>query len=93
MKGLKTKIAKKVALLMQIKAKSAIKKKKLEIAGLILNVRFYENISQKELGNRIGVTQDYVSKLESGKYLCSMRSLTELFDKLGYRLLIGYGKK
>lgn len=41
---------------------------KFKKAGLALRgARFREGLSQKELGNRCGITQDNISKMETGK--------------------------
>lgn len=63
----------------------------VEIASKIINYRLDNNITQKELAARLGITQAMISKLESGEYNPSIEFLFNISNKLGWKfqLIIG----
>ncbi len=62
-----------------------IEKEKAEIVKLIIRVRINRNLSQKELGKRVGVTQQQISKIENGEF-SSIMSVIKVLLALGYFL-------
>ena len=57
----------------------------VDIACKIINYRLDNNITQKELADRLNITQAMVSKLESGEYNLSIEFLFKISSKLGWR--------
>lgn len=58
----------------------------VDIACKIINYRLDNNITQKELADRLNITQAMVSKLESGEYNPSIEFLFKVSSKLGWKL-------
>ncbi len=57
----------------------------VDIACKIINYRLDNNITQKELAERLNITQAMVSKLESGEYNPSIEFLFKISSKLGWK--------
>ncbi len=57
----------------------------VDIACKIINYRLDNNITQKELADRLNITQAMVSKLESGEYNPSIEFLFKVSSKLGWK--------
>ena len=57
----------------------------VDIACKIINYRLDNNITQKELADRLNITQAMVSKLESGEYNHSIEFLFKVSSKLGWK--------
>lgn len=73
----------------KIVAKDSLKKHKR--AGMVLRgARFRENISQKELAKRSGVSQDNISRIENGKRGVGEKVAKKLAKplKINYQLLL-----
>lgn len=59
-----------------------------EISTAIFEYRVKNNLTQKELASRLGVTQAMVSKLESGDYNYSVEQLWKISQKLDFKFKI-----
>lgn len=59
-----------------------------KISTSIFKHRIKNNLSQKKLAEKLGVTQAMVSKLESGDYNYTVEQLWKISQKLGFRLSI-----
>ncbi|MFA5637622.1 MAG: helix-turn-helix transcriptional regulator [Anaerovoracaceae bacterium] len=57
----------------------------VDIACRIITYRLDNNITQKQLGEKLNITQAMVSKLESGEYNPSIGYLFKIADKLGWK--------
>lgn len=57
----------------------------VDIACKIINYRLDNNMTQKDLANKLDITQAMVSKLESGKYNPSIEFLFKISKKLDWR--------
>lgn len=57
----------------------------VDIACRIITYRMDNNITQKQLGEKLNITQAMVSKLESGEYNPSIGFLFKIADKLGWK--------
>lgn len=66
----------------EILAKERIEKHKK--VGLVLRgIRYRENISQRELARRSGISQNEISKIENGKRVVGMKVAKRLAESLG----------
>lgn len=63
------------------------------IAVKIIKYRIKNNLSQKELAAKLGISQAMVSKLESGDYNPTVKMLYEIAQKLGFELEIEFREK
>jgi len=61
---------------------------RMSIAEEIRNIRAQMGYSQKELAKRLGVIQQYVSKLEAGKENLTLDTLKKIAEVFGKRLVI-----
>ena len=59
-----------------------------EIIRQIIKARAEQNITQKELANKIGIKQSNISRLESGNYNPSLDFLQKVAEGLGKQLHI-----
>jgi transcriptional regulator with XRE-family HTH domain len=59
-----------------------------EVADLLRQMR-PDHVSQKALAIRAGTSQSYVSRVESGEVVPSVRQLEHLLRCLGYELRLG----
>ncbi len=57
----------------------------VDIACKIINYRLDNNMTQKDLANKLDITQAMVSKLESGEYNPSIEFLFKISKKLDWR--------
>lgn len=60
------------------------------ISTAIFEYRLKNNLSQKNIAEKLGVTQSMVSKLESGDYNYTVEQLWKVSQKLGFRLNIEF---
>lgn len=58
----------------------------MEVGSNIRRLRKEQDLDQEELANRIGITQPYLSQLETGQRDPSMSLLREICDELGLSL-------
>lgn len=75
--------------------KEDAEKRKLEdllvdIACEFINYRAANNMTQKELAERLNMTQAMVSKLESGEYNPTVKMLFEIAEKLSWTFSIQF---
>jgi len=63
------------------------------IAVKIIQYRIKNNLSQKELAAKLGISQAMVSKLESGDYNPTVKMLYEIAQNLGFELEIEFREK
>lgn len=61
-----------------------------EVRESIAEIRKKENVSQKELAEKTGITQANISKIENGRYIPSVIVLKRIADGLGKRLYIEF---
>lgn len=60
------------------------------LASAVIDVRNRAGLTQAELARKMGTTQPFVARLESGRSRPSMRTLERLADATGSRLLISF---
>ena len=65
----------------------------VDIACKIFNFRLDNNMTQKDLANKLEITQAMVSKLESGEYNPSIEFLFKISKKLGWRFELTFEEK
>jgi ribosome-binding protein aMBF1 (putative translation factor) len=58
----------------------------IDVALVVAGIRVRECLTQWQLAERMGVSQAYVARLESGLANPSIRRLNTLLQKAGYRL-------
>jgi len=56
-----------------------------KIASAIVDYRVKKNLTQKQLGEKFNISQQYISKLEDGDF-GSLEKVKPFLEKLGYRL-------
>jgi len=61
------------------------------ISIAVVDYRVSHGLSQKQLADKLGVSQAMVSKYESGDCNISLKALIELFDKLAISFDIRFG--
>ena len=61
-----------------------------EIIKQIISIRIEQNLTQKDLADRIGNKQSNISRLESGNYNPSLKFLKEIAEGLGKKLHIEF---
>ena len=54
------------------------------IGKVIKTERLKQNLTQEELGAKIGVKKSQISKLESGKCIITLPTLSRIFKALGF---------
>ncbi|MCR4442713.1 MAG: helix-turn-helix transcriptional regulator [Peptococcaceae bacterium] len=64
-----------------------------QISSAIFRYREKYNMSQKQLAEKLGVTQAMVSKLESGDYNYTIEQLWKVATKLNFDLAIKFAEK
>ena len=65
----------------------------VDIACKIINFRLDNNMTQKDLADKLEITQAMVSKLESGEYNPSIEFLFKISKKLGWRFELTFEEK
>ena len=61
-----------------------------ELVKKIIALRIRENLTQRDLANRIGTNQSAISRLESGKYNPSIDFLARIAKALNKRVEINF---
>lgn len=69
----------------------AMTKDRFYLALEIRKLRKYAKLNQKDLARRLGVKQQYVSKLETGRVNPSLETLGKIANIFGKRLQIRFG--
>ena len=59
---------------------------KLELSELIYDLRKSKKMSQKELGEAIGVSQPYIAKIEDGEENLTVETIVKILAALNTRL-------
>lgn len=54
------------------------------VGEAIKNARQAQNLTQEELGERIGVQRAQISRLEKGKSVITLPTMSRVFRALGY---------
>ena len=57
-------------------------KAKLQLSELICDLRKSKNMSQKDLGDAIGVSQPYIAKIEDGEENLTVETIVKLLTAL-----------
>lgn len=60
------------------------------LASAVIDVRNRAGLTQEQLARKMGTTQPFVARLESGRTRPSMRTLERLAEATGSRLLIRF---
>ena len=60
-----------------------LEEQKLDIVKRIVNYRVKHGLNQKQLARRVGVTQQHISKIESGDFV-SVMTLEKILLAIGY---------
>ena len=63
-----------------------------DISMKIFEFRIKNNLTQKQLAEKLGITQSMVSKLESGQYNPTVEQLWRISKKLGWNFKIIFGE-
>jgi transcriptional regulator with XRE-family HTH domain len=58
----------------------------MQVARLIRTIRITHNLSQQDLAEKLGVTRNHISYLESGQRLPSLKFLSTLADEFDYNI-------
>lgn len=53
------------------------------VGEAIKNARLKQNLTQEELGERVGIKKSQISKLESGKCIITLPTMSKVFKALG----------
>lgn len=64
----------------------------VDIACKIINYRLDNDMTQKDLANKLEITQAMVSKLESGEYNPSIEFLFKISKKLDWKFELTFGE-
>ena len=64
-----------------------LEEQKLKIVKHIVNYRIKNDLTQKDLAKKIGVTQQHISKIENGEF-SSMSTLEKVLLSIGYTVKI-----
>lgn len=67
------------------KERYAIIQQKAQIGKIIIEYRNSKNLTQTDLAKELGVTQQYVSKIEDGEF-SNLSTVEHILRHIGYRL-------
>ena len=67
------------------KARYDLIKEKVAVVKKIIAYRIRHNLSQEQLAKEIGVTQQYISKIEEGEF-SNLDTIENVLEHIGYRL-------
>lgn len=57
---------------------------RIRMGAAIRSIREKEDITCEELGERVGISRQTVSKIENGRYAAGADTLSQLADAMGY---------
>jgi ribosome-binding protein aMBF1 (putative translation factor) len=60
------------------------------VARLVVKYRLENDLTQKELADRIGTSHSAISRLESGHAAVSLKTMQRVAEALGARLVLGF---
>ncbi|SRR6266545_5436082 len=60
------------------------------LARLAIKHRLEQNLTQRELAERMGTSHSAISRIESGQHPTSLRTIKRLAEALGLRLVVGF---
>lgn len=60
-----------------------------DVARLLLGFRMEHDLTQKQLADRLGMTESMVSRLESGQHMPNLKTLCRLMVVFRKRILFG----
>jgi DNA-binding XRE family transcriptional regulator len=72
---------------LNFKVRYEIDRQKLEIVKRVIDYRIKNSVSQKQLADNVGITQQHISKIESGKF-SSIETLQKVLFCIGYTVRI-----
>ena len=64
-----------------------LEEEKAKIASLVIRYRADHRLNQAQLARKVGVTQQYISKIEEGDF-SSLATVWRVLHALGYRISI-----
>ncbi len=67
------------------KARYDLIKEKVAVVKKIITYRIRHSLSQEQLAREIGVTQQYISKIEEGEF-SNLDTIENVLEHIGYRL-------
>ena len=67
------------------KARYDLIKEKVAVVKKIIEYRIRHKLSQEQLAKEIGVTQQYISKIEEGEF-SNLDAIEDILEQIGYRL-------
>ena len=70
------------------KKRYALIQQRVEIAKVIIQYRIDNNLTQKGLADELGVSQQYISKLEEGNF-STLAMVEKVLNLIGYHLILG----
>lgn len=60
------------------------------VARLVIKYRLENNLTQKELADKIGTSHSAISRLESGQAVITFKTMKRIAEALGGRLVVGF---
>ncbi len=60
------------------------------VARLVIGFRIKHDLTQEELGTRVGTTGSAISRLESGQHAPNLETLKRIAEVAGERLVVGF---
>lgn len=69
----------------EFKARYDLIKQKVEITKIIIDYRNKHDLTQTQLGKELGVTQQYISKIEEGEF-SNLETVENLLHHIGFHL-------
>jgi len=62
-----------------------LEQERMKIAKLLVDYRIKNNLTQEELAKKLGITQQYISKLEEGIF-SNIRDVSKILLAIGYKI-------